>query len=219
MGRTSRTRTSPPLRKAVPNLLSKRQLEINLSKMRIREDPDLSLEQYPVSPEVGAELLFMASFEHRDITGRKVLDLGSGTGRLAIGAGLLGAKEIVGVDIDPTSISLARDNAGKLKVNVDWIVGDVAMVQGKFDTVVMNPPYGTRKEHADIEFLEQSFRYAETVYSIHKSSTRAFLRGFIDRHGRNVDAIRKVEMLLPHLFDFHQKKRKSISVDLYRITS
>jgi len=187
--------------------------------MRIREDPDLSLEQYPVSPEVGAELLFMASFEHRDITGRKVLDLGSGTGRLAIGAGLLGAKEIVGVDIDPTSISLARDNASKLKVNVDWIVGDVAMVQGKFDTVVMNPPYGTRKEHADIEFLEQSFRYAETVYSIHKSSTRTFLRGFIDRHGRNVDAIRNVEMLLPHLFDFHQKKWTSISVDLYRITS
>jgi len=219
LGRASRTRTSPPLRKGVPNLLSKRQLEINLSKMRIREDPDLSLEQYPVSPEVGAELLFMASFEHRDITGRKVLDLGSGTGRLAIGAGLLGAKEIVGVDIDPTSISLARDNASKLKVNVDWIVGDLAMVQGKFDTVVMNPPYGTRKEHADIEFLEQSFRYAETVYSIHKSSTRTFLRGFIDRHGRNVDAIRKVEMLLPHLFDFHQKKRKSISVDLYRITS
>ena len=219
MGRASRTRTSPPLSEAVPRLLSKRQLEINLSKMRIREDPDLSLEQYPVSPEVGAELLFMASFEHRDITGRKVLDLGSGTGRLAIGAGLLGAKEIVGVDIDPTSISLARDNAGKLKVNVDWIVGDVAMVQGKFDTVVMNPPYGTRKEHADIEFLEQSFRYAETVYSIHKSSTRAFLRGCIDRHGRNVDMIRNVEMLLPHLFDFHQKKWRSISVDLYRITS
>jgi len=219
MGRASRTRTSPPLRKTVPNLLSKRQLEINLSKMRIREDPDLSLEQYPVSPEVGAELLFMASFEHRDIIGRKVLDLGSGTGRLAIGAGLLGAKEIVGVDIDPTSISLARDNASKLKVNVDWIVGDVATVQGKFDTVVMNPPYGTRKEHADIEFLEQSFRYAETVYSIHKSSTRTFLRGFIDRHGRNVNAIRNVEMFLPHLFDFHQNKRKSISVDLYRITT
>ena len=219
MGRASRTRTSPPLSEAVPRLLSKRQLEINLSKMRIREDPDLSLEQYPVSPEVGAELLFMAGFEHRDITGRKVLDLGSGTWRLEIGDGILGAKEIVGVDIDLTSISLARDNASKLKVNVDWIVGDVAMVQGKFDTVVMNPPYGTRKEHADIEFLEQSFRYAETVYSMHKSSTRTFLRGFIDRHGRNVDMIRNVEMLLPHLFDFHQKKWRSISVDLYRITS
>src|SRR5947209_18530159 len=86
--------------------------------MRIREDPDLSLEQYPVSPEVGPELRLMASFEDRDITGRKVLDLGSGTGRLAIGAGLLGAKEIVGVDIDPTSISLALVNASKLTPSV-----------------------------------------------------------------------------------------------------
>src|SRR5437879_12047217 len=100
MGRASRTRTSPPLRKAVPNLLSKRQLEINLSKMRIREDPDLSLEQYPVSPEVGAELLFMARFEHRDITGRKLLDLGSGTGTLPIRAGLLAATDIGGLDLD-----------------------------------------------------------------------------------------------------------------------
>jgi len=185
--------------------------------MKIREDPDLSLEQYPVSPEVGAELLFMAGFEHGDITGRKVLDLGSGTGRLAIGAGLLGAEHIVGVDIDPTSISLARFNASKFRVNVKWIVGDVNTVKGKCETVVMNPPYGTRKEHADIKFLEQSFRIAETIYSIHKSSTRSYLREFIARRGKHLDEIRSAEMILPHLFKFHHKKWKSISVDLYRI--
>lgn len=217
MGRASRTRTGPPLRETVPRLLSKRQLEINLSKLKIREDPDLSLEQYPVSPEVGAELLFMAGFEHGDIIGRKVLDLGSGTGRLAIGAGLLGAKEIVGVDVDPISISLARQNARKSRVQVKWILGEVNTVQGKFDTVVMNPPYGTRKEHADIKFLEKSFRVADIVYSIHKSSTRTYLRELIARHGKHVDEIRSTEMILPHLFEFHHKKWKSISVDLYRI--
>jgi predicted RNA methylase len=217
LGRTSRTRTSPPLKETVPRLLSKRRLEIDLSKMKIREDPDLSLEQYPISPEVGAELLFMAGFEHRDIIGRKVLDLGTGAGRLAIGAGLLGAEQIVGVDIDPISISLARSNATKFGVNVKWILGDVNSVRDTFDTVVMNPPYGTRKEHADIKFLEQSFRVAETIYSIHKSSTRSFLMEFIARHGRRVDAIRSVEMFLPHLFEFHHKKWKSIRVDLYRI--
>lgn len=185
--------------------------------MKIREDPDLSLEQYPVSPEVGAELLFMAGFEHRDIIGRKVLDLGSGTGRLAIGAGLLGAKEIVGVDVDPISISLARQNGRKSRVQVKWISGEINTVQGKFDTVVMNPPYGTRNEHADTKFLEQSFRVADIVYSIHKSSTRTYLREFIARHGRHVDEIRSTEMILPHLFDFHHKKWKSVSVDLYRI--
>lgn len=217
MGRASRTRTGPPLRETVPRLLSKRQLEINLSKLKIREDPDLSLEQYPVSPEVGAELLFMAGFEHGDIIGRNVLDLGSGTGRLAIGAGLLGAKEIVGVDVDPISISLARQNARKSRVQVKWILGEVNTVQGKFDTVVMNPPYGTRKEHADIKFLEKSFRVADIVYSIHKSSTRTYLRELIARHGKHVDEIRSTEMILPHLFEFHHKKWKSISVDLYRI--
>jgi putative methylase len=217
LGRAARTRTSPPLGETVPRPLSKRQLEINLSKMKIREDPDVSLEQYPVSPEVGAELLFMAGFEHGDIIGRKVLDLGSGTGRLAIGAGLLGAEQVVGVDVDPTSISLARYNASRFRVNVKWIVSDVNNVQGKFDTVVMNPPYGVREEHADIKFLAQSFRVAETIYSIHKSTTRTYLREFIARHGKHVDEIRSAEMMLPHLFDFHHKKWKSIIVDLYRI--
>jgi len=217
LGRASRPRTSPPLSEAVPRLLSKRQLEISLSKLKIREDPDLALEQYPVSPEVGAELLFMAGFGHGDIVGRRVLDLGSGTGRLAIGAGLLGADHITGIDIDPRSVSLARYNSNKFRVNVKWIVGDVNTVKGKFDTVIMNPPYGTRKEHADIKFLEQSFRVAETIYSIHKSTTRTYLREFIGRHGKHVDEIRNAEMMLPHLFDFHHKKWKTISVDLYRI--
>ncbi|HYY90938.1 MAG TPA: RNA methyltransferase, partial [Candidatus Dormibacteraeota bacterium] len=64
---------------------SKRQLEIQLTRLRILDTPKLKLEQYPVSPEAAAELLYMAGFEHNDLDGR-VIDLGTGTGRLAIGA-------------------------------------------------------------------------------------------------------------------------------------
>ena len=66
--------------------LSKRQLEIRLGKLKILESPRLKLEQYPVSPEVAAELLYMAGFEHDDLHGKKIAELGTGTGRLAIGA-------------------------------------------------------------------------------------------------------------------------------------
>src|SRR3989442_2599006 len=90
--------------------LSKRQLEIQLDKLRILESPNLKLEQYPVSSEVASELLYMAGFEHNDLDGR-VLDLGTGTGRLAIGATLMVAEQDAGVDEDKRALALARANS------------------------------------------------------------------------------------------------------------
>ncbi|AQK80520.1 S-adenosyl-L-methionine-dependent methyltransferase superfamily protein [Zea mays] len=52
------------------------------------------------------------------------------------------------------------------------------------DTVVMNPPFGTRRNGADMEFLSMALQVAsQAVYSLHKTSTRehikkAALRGF-----------------------------------------
>ncbi|XP_048442317.1 rRNA N6-adenosine-methyltransferase METTL5-like isoform X2 [Pyrus x bretschneideri] len=41
------------------------------------------------------------------------------------------------------------------------------------DTVVMNPPFGTRKKGADMDFLSVALKIAtQAVYSLHKTSTR-----------------------------------------------
>ena len=42
--------------------------------------------------------------------GDKVLDVGCGSGILAIAAGLLGAGEVLGVEIDPVAVPIAREN-------------------------------------------------------------------------------------------------------------
>ncbi|HZD12649.1 MAG TPA: hypothetical protein VE177_03930, partial [Candidatus Binatus sp.] len=66
MGRTTRTRTRPPLNPTGTSptekivALSKRQLEIRLSKLAMIEDPKLSLEQYPISAVAASELLYIA---------------------------------------------------------------------------------------------------------------------------------------------------------------
>ena len=58
-------------------------------------------------------MLYIAAYTHGDIVDKSVLDLGCGTGRLGLGAAFLGAKEVVGIDIDPVAIKTARENAEK----------------------------------------------------------------------------------------------------------
>jgi putative methylase len=198
--------------------ISKRQLEIQLGKLKILQTPQLGLEQYPVSAEVAAELLYMAGFEHDDLQG-EIIDLGTGTGRLAIGAALMGSRKVVGVDLDERSIALARENAMAAGVQIEWIVSDIAEVVGRYDTVIMNPPYGTRSPHLDVRFLERGFELATVLYSIHKSSTREYLRGVIVKNGWRVDGVRSMSLNIPHLFPFHHKKWENVEVDLYRIVS
>lgn len=42
--------------------------------------------------------------------GMRVIDVGTGSGILAIGAALLGAKDVLAIDIDPTAVKVAREN-------------------------------------------------------------------------------------------------------------
>lgn len=55
--------------------------------------------------------------------GDAVLDVGCGTGNLAIQAALAGAR-VTGVDIAPEMIARARSAAAEAGVEVEWIVGD-----------------------------------------------------------------------------------------------
>ncbi|NVM01624.1 MAG: 50S ribosomal protein L11 methyltransferase [Candidatus Helarchaeota archaeon] len=83
----------------VPNLIPRKKLEILLQNLDIHPKPKPSLEQYPIDARTAANILYFASFNNNDIYNKLILDLGCGTGRLAIGASLLGAKKVYGVDM------------------------------------------------------------------------------------------------------------------------
>ncbi|UCH25101.1 MAG: 50S ribosomal protein L11 methyltransferase [Trueperaceae bacterium] len=55
--------------------------------------------------------LALRALESVPLMGRTVLDVGAGSGILAVAADLLGAGEAVGVDIDPDTVPIAVDNA------------------------------------------------------------------------------------------------------------
>ncbi len=73
-----------------------------------------------------------------DLTGRRVLDAGCGTGALAIEAARRGA-EVVAIDLSPTLVNLARERQGALagSGSVDFRSGDMLDPKlGVFDHVV-----------------------------------------------------------------------------------
>jgi magnesium-protoporphyrin O-methyltransferase len=72
-----------------------------------------------------------------DLTGKRLLDAGCGTGMLAIEAARRGA-DVYAVDLSPTLIASARERLpGDLPGHVEYAVGDmVASGQGDFDHVV-----------------------------------------------------------------------------------
>jgi ribosomal protein L11 methyltransferase len=71
--------------------------------------------------------------------GASVLDVGTGTGVLALMARKLGAGRVVGLDNDPVSVALARENARANGVSgVEFLGASLEGVPGRFDLVVAN---------------------------------------------------------------------------------
>jgi len=202
-------------------IVRKIDLEKAISKIEPHPTPKAYLEQYTIPSATAAEILYIATYIYNNIINKTVVDLGCGTGRLAIGAALLGARETFGVDVDKVAVNAARKNAERMDVKrkTHWITADIDVVRGTFDTVLQNPPFGVQRRRADRKFIKKSLESGRIVYSLHKGgkNNREFIKRFIERHGGKVTGMFPMKMDIPRLFEFHTKRRHSVQVDLYRI--
>ena len=209
-----------------------------LSQIEPHPSPQPSLEQYTIPANVAATVLYVAAYTYNDIIDETVLDLGCGTGRLALGAAFLGAKQVIGIDIDKTAVRVALKNSEKigLKNKVQWIVADIGAIHGKFDTILQNPPFGIQKRKADRKFLKKALEVGKNIYSLHKSPQTDetvikklkasgtntvlvfpshFIKRFVEGRNRKIKAVYAMLMTIPHMFNFHTKRRHEFVVDLY----
>ncbi len=78
-----------------------------------------------------------------------VLDVGCGTGVLALAAKKLGASKVVGTDNDPVAVEQSKENAQANRVKgVRFSLAPLSKVPGRFDLVVANILAGTLVELA-----------------------------------------------------------------------
>lgn len=202
---------------------SKKELEIALERVERFSRPALKLEQYALPARVAAEILWHIDLKYGDLRGKRVLDLGCGTGILAIGASLLGAGFVVGVDIDVRALSGALKVKHSFKLdNIDFVLGDVTSLpvrSSSMDVVVQNPPFGVHRRGADIKFIEAALRAGKVVYSIHKRSEESisFISNVVKELGGSVAETYPIVIELPITYEFHRKRKHRVLADMFRV--
>ena len=192
----------------------KRELAIILESLEGFRNPKLELEQYVTPPSLASEIAVTAKLMG-DL--KLVVDLGCGTGILAIASALLGAKA-VGFDIDAEALSIARRNAKAVGVHVDFVLSRVEdVVLRKLCTVIMNPPFGIRRRHADRPFLFKAMEIGDVIYTIHSAGSERFVRRVCEERGFEITHLWRYRIPLKRTYSFHEKEFKWIAVEVYRL--
>ena len=200
-----------------------KQLSLILSNLESFSVFDEYLEQYETDSWVCSYILFRA-LENGDID--FVVDLGIGSGRLGLGALLLGAKMVIGVDIDKKALFVAKRNYNYLKERFpEYIKGEFFLINSdvKFFkvksnvplTVIMNPPFGLKRKGSDRIFLEKSFEISDSVYTLLAANSYPFVYRISQENGFKVVHYELLDFNLPQIYGHHRRSSYKMKVDFY----
>ncbi len=198
------------------NGIKKKHLEIKLERVPPHPDPKPELEQYPTPTYVATDILYNA-YLNRDILGKKVFDFGCGTGIFSLGAAILGAEKVIGIDLDKKAVDIAIKLAEEwgLEDKIDFEVKDVINFKEKGDTVLMNPPFGSQNKGADVPFLNKAYKSSIKLYSLHNQKTESYVRKHIIENGFNIFWEKRYMLGIDKIFDFHTNESKDIKAILF----
>ena len=178
--------------------------------------PKPELEQYSTPVDIVAEMIKLANAQG-DLSGN-VVDLGCGTGRLAIGAALLGA-EVTAYEIDNDALELAKSYSKEHNLEIEWINLAIENIDKKYDTVLMNPPFGSQRPGADRAFLKKSLEIGSRIWSIHMAETKNFVKDFVEKNKGKIISAYEFDFLIKNSMPFHTKEVANQKAILYHIAS
>ena len=195
---------------------TKKELAIELSKLRGFNNPKQELEQYTTPSEIAASIAWNA-YMLGDIKEKIVMDLCAGTGILGISALLLGARRVIFIEIDPEAVRVLRENLKTIGMsNYEVLISDARSVNMNADTILMNPPFGTRNRNIDMEILMNASRIARIIYSIHLAATHEYVKMRVRELGLRITHIWNSKLLLKQSMPFHWKNKHYTDINIYR---
>jgi putative methylase len=202
---------------------TKKKLAVELSKLEGFEKVNVTLEQYATPSEIAADWLWNAALQG-DIVGKVSADAACGPGILGCGALLLGAEKAVFIDISKDALELARKNINKLETEFEigkseFICANISEWNGKVDTILQNPPFGTKMKHHDKRFLEKAFQSADVIYSLHKAATSGFVEAIVKDHQFTITHTWNYNFKLKQTLPWHKLKYFEVNVMLWRLIS
>ena len=133
---------------------------------------DLKLSKATLIPRPEtAELVDWLSSSFSD-SGLKVLDIGTGSGCIALKLKQLHPSwNVTGIDISPEAIAIAKQNATRHHLDVSFLVQDIFQRSGlsgegglKYDIVVSNPPYVMEREKMSMESTVLDYEPASALF-------------------------------------------------------
>ena len=106
-----------------------------------------TIRQQHCAMKVGTDGTLLGAWAHG---GRKILDVGTGTGLIALMmAQRFADATVTGIDIDAAAVQQAQQNVEESPFAERIIIlqQDVAHMEGAFDAIVSNPPYFSHSLH------------------------------------------------------------------------
>lgn len=202
-------------------VISKKELEILLSRVPNFKHHNIWLEQYICDSSIASELVWLA-YMRNDIENKVVVDLGCGTGALSYGALLMGAKEVLCIDIDLGALKIANNFLLENRDRFDVINADIEnLYLIGVQTVIMNPPFGVHRRGIDIIFLRRALNIRpKTIYTIHKYNPEShkIIHEIVLSYGYRVIDMVIRDMRIPAIYYTHRKRVHRFKVALYAIS-
>ncbi len=138
---------------------------VEFFNLELKVNPDVLI------PRPETELLVETVVEViKDKSDISILDIGTGSGAIAISlANKLTKSKITAIDISEKSLSLAKENTVKYKLQdtIDFIQFDIVKddltILGKFNIIVSNPPYVSADEYKNLQREIRDYEPAEAV--------------------------------------------------------
>lgn len=142
--------------------------EVHLLGLRLRTDPGVFHPLYFSSSRILAEDIL-----ERSLRGLSVLDMGTGTGPIALAAARAGAR-VTACDVNPRAVAVSRQNSSLNSVQIEVIESDLFTgVSGRrFDIICFNIPFFADDPATHLEAAFNAGRNLETL--------RRFARGSVE---------------------------------------